>query len=81
MKTKLTSKGSALLGSVQNLKEELKISRSKVKRFLHTEPAYTKYRTDRRKTTRLKVIVFDIDEIRSIDLAYADKLADYNKNI
>ena len=43
LKTKFTSKGSALLGSVQNLKEELKISRSKVKRFLHTEPAYTKY--------------------------------------
>ena len=81
MKTKFTSKGPALFGSVQNLKEESKISRSKVKRFLHTEPAYTKYRTVRRKTPRLKVIVYDIDEIWSIDLAYVDKLADYNKNI
>ena len=81
LKTKFTSKGPALFGSVQNLKEESKISRSKVKRFLHTEPAYTKYRTVRRKTPRLKVIVYDIDEIWSIDLAYVDKLADYNKNI
>ena len=55
LKTKFTSKGPALFGSVQNLKEESKISRSKVKSFLHTEPAYTKYRTVRRKTPRLKV--------------------------
>ena len=81
LKTKFTSKGPALFGSVQNLKEESKVSRSKMKRFLHTEPAYTKYRTVRRKTPRLKVIVYDIDEIWSIDLAYVDKLADYNKNI
>ena len=52
-----------------------------MKHFLHTEPAYTKYRTVRRKTPRLKVIVYDIDEIWSIDLAYVVKLADYNKNI
>ena len=81
MKTKFTSKGPALFGSVQNLKEESKISRSKVKLFLHTEPAFTKYRTVHRKTPRLKVIVYDIDEIWSIDLAYVDKLAVYNKNI
>ena len=81
MKTKFTSKGLALFRSVHNLKEESKISRSKVKRFLHTDPAYTKYRTVRRKTPRLKVIVYDIDEIWSIDLAYVDKLADYNKNV
>ena len=52
-----------------------------MKRFLHTEPAYTKCRTVRRKTPGLKVIVYDIDEIWSIDLAYVDKLANYNKNI
>ena len=52
-----------------------------MKHFLHTEPAYTKYRTVRRKTLRLKVILYDINEIWSIDLAYADKLADYNKQI
>ena len=52
-----------------------------MKQFLHTEPAYTKYRTVRRKTPRLIVIAYDTDELWSIDLAYVDKLADYNKNI
>ena len=79
LKTKITSKGPALFGSVQNLKEESKTSRSKVKYFLDTEPAYTKNRTVRRKTPRLKVIAYDIDKIWSIDLAYDNKLADYNK--
>ena len=52
LRTKFTSKGT-LFGSIQNLKEESKISRSKVKHFLHTEPAYTKNRTVRCKTPRL----------------------------
>ena len=81
LKIKFTSKGPALFGSVQNLKEESIISRSEVKSFLHKESAYTKYRTVRRKSPRLKVLVYDIDEKWSIDLAYVDKLADYNKNI
>ena len=81
MKTKFRSKDPALFGSVQNLKEESKISRSKVIRFLRTESADTKYRAVHRKTPRRKVILYDIDEIWSIDLAYVDKLGDYNKNI
>ena len=81
MKTIFTSKCPALFDNVQNLKEESKVSRSKVKQFLHTELAYTKYRTVRRKTPRLKVIFYDIDEIWLTDLARVDKLADYNKNI
>ena len=48
---------------------------------LHTEPAYTKYRTICRKTPRLKVIAYDIHGIWSIDLAFVDKLADYDKYI
>ena len=79
LKTKFTSQGAALLGSVQNLKEEPKSSHGKVKQFSHTEPSYTKHQSVRRKKPRLKVIVYDIDEIWSIDLAYVDKLADYNK--
>ena len=80
LKTKIKSKGPALFGSAQKLKEESKISRSIAKHFLHTEPAYTKYRTVRRKKPRLKVIVYDIHEVWSIGLAYVDKLSDY-KNI
>ena len=48
---------------------------------VHTEPAYTEYRTVRHKLPRLKVIVNDINEIWLIDLAYVDKLAKYNKDI
>ena len=81
LKTKFATQGPTLFGSVQNLKEESKFSRIKVKQFLHTEPAYLKYRTVRRKIPSLKVIVYDINEIWSIDLAYVDKLADYNKII
>ena len=52
-----------------------------MKNFLHKESAYTKYRTNRRKSPRPKVLAYDIDQIWSIDLAYDDKLEDYNKNI
>ena len=75
-----TSRGAALFGSVKNLKDETKLPRLKVRHFLHSEPAYTKHRAVRRKIPRLKVIVYDIDEIWSVDLAYVDKLAKYNKD-
>ena len=81
LKKSYTVKGPALFGSVKTLKATTVIPRQKVKHFLHTEPAYTKYRTVRRKIPRLKVIVYDINEIWSIDLAYVDKLAKYNKYI
>ena len=81
MKKNYTDRGPALFGSVKTLKATTGIPRRKVKHFLHTEPAYTKYRTARRKIPRLKVIVYDINEIWSIDLAYVDKLAKYNKDI
>ena len=68
-KNKYTSKGAALFGSVKNLKDETKLPRRKVRHFLHSEPAYTKYRAVRRKIPRLKVIVYDIDELWSVDLA------------
>ena len=79
MKKSYTDKGPALFGSVKTLKATMVIPRRKVKHFLHTKPSYTKYRTVRRKIARLKVIVYDINEIWSIDLAYVDKLAKYRK--
>ena len=72
---KYTSRGAALFGNVKNLKDETKLPRQKVRQFLHSEPAYTKYRAVRRKIPQLKVIVCDIDERWSVDLAYVDKLA------
>ena len=81
LKKSYTDKGPALFGSVKSLKATTGIPRRKIKHFLHTEPAYTKYRSVRRKILRLKVIVYDINEIWSADLAYVDKLAKYNKDI
>ena len=81
LKKSYTDKGPALFGSVKTLKATTVIPRRKVKHFLHTEPSYTKYRTVRRKIARLKVIIYEINEIWSIDLAYVDKLAKYNIDI
>ena len=81
LKNKYSDKGPALFGSVNNLIKATNLSRKKVKQFLHTEPAYTKYRTVIRKTPRLKVIVYNIDEIWSLDLAFVDKLAQYNHDV
>ena len=81
LKTKYSDKGPALFGKVNNLIKATNLSRKKVKHFLHTEPAYTKYRTVIRKTPRLKVILYNIDEIWSLDLAFVDKLAQYNHDV
>ena len=78
MKTKYSDKGPALFGSVNNLIKASNLSRKKSKHFLHTEPSYTKYRTVIQKNPRLKVIFYDIAEIWSLDLAFVDKLAQYN---
>ena len=81
LKTKSSDKGPALFGSVNNLIKATNLSRKKVKHFLHPEFAYTKYRTVIRKTPQLKVMVYDIDEIWSLDLAFVDKLAQYNHDV
>ena len=81
LKAKYSDKGPALFGSVNNLIKATNLSRKKIKQFLQTEPAYTKYRTVIRKTPRLKVIVYNIDEIWSLDLAFVDKLAQYNHDV
>ena len=60
---------------MNNLIKAINLSRKKVKRFLHNEPAYTIYRIVIQKKPRL--IVYDIDEIWSLDLAFVDKLAQY----
>lgn len=78
---KLYTEGPSAYGSVTRLQKLSKVPRKDVKRFLETVPAYTKYRTFRKKFNRLKVIVYDINEIWSVDLAYVDKLAKYNRNV
>ena len=78
LKTNYSDKSLALFGSVNNLIKATILSLQKVKHFLHTEPAYTKYRTFIRKMPRVKVIVHDVNEVWSLDSAYVDKLAKYN---
>ena len=49
--------------------------------YLETKPSFTKYRPIRLRLPRLKVIVKNINEIWSVDLAYVDKLAKYKRNV
>ncbi len=78
---KLYAKGPAAYGSVRSLQLQSGLSKEKVERFLHSSNVHTKYRNGRRKFRRLKVIAYRINEIWSIDLAYVDKLANFNKGI
>ena len=49
--------------------------------YLETKPSLTKYRSRRLRYPRLKVIVNDLSEIWSVDLAFVDKLAKYNSGV
>ena len=53
----------------------------KIKMYLETKPSFSKYRSRRLRFPRLKVVVNDIKEIWSVDLAYVDKLAKYNGGV
>ena len=47
---------------------------AKVRSFLETKPSFTKYRSIRLKFPRLRVVIKDINEIWSLDLAHVDKV-------
>ena len=49
--------------------------------YLETKPSFNKYRSRRLRFPRLKVVVNDINEIWSFDLAYVGKLAKYNSGV
>lgn len=75
------AKGKAAYGSLQNLQKESGLSQEKVKRFLQSKAAHTKYQLYRKTFPRLKVIAYRINEIWSVDLAFVDKLAKYNNGV
>ena len=50
----------------------------KVETFLQSKKSHTKYRQNRRRFPRLKVIAYDINDIWSFDLAYVSQLAKNN---
>ena len=72
------TKGPATFGSVENLQKNAKLQPRKVKQFLETKNAHTKYKGFRKSFARLKVIAYDLDEIWSFDLAHVDKLSKQN---
>ena len=78
---RLYSKGPASFGSSKRLKDFSKLPMTKVKMYLETKPSFTKYRAQRLNFPRLKVIVNDLNEIWSLDLAHVDKLAKYNRDV
>ena len=45
---------------------------------LETKLSFTKYLSRRLGSPRLKIVVYDINEIWSVDPAYVDKLEKYN---
>ena len=53
----------------------------KVNMYLETKPSFAKYRSRRFTFPRLKVIVNDLNEIWSVDPAFVDKLAKYNRGV
>ena len=75
------TKGPAAFGSVENLQKNTKLQPRKVKQFLETKNAHTKYKGFRKSFARLKVIAYDLDEIWSLDLAHVDKLSKQNAGI
>ena len=49
--------------------------------YLETKPSFSKYRSRRLRFPRLKVIVNDLNEIWSVDIAFVDKLAKYSRGV
>ena len=68
----------AAYGSVRNLGKDSKLSVSKVRPILHSEPSYTKITLATRKFKQMKAFATFKNEMWCMDLAYVDKLAKNN---
>ena len=79
--SRLYRQGRAAYGSIANLTNESKLPRKKILEFLHSRPAYTKYKKFKRKFKRLKASARFKNDIWCIDLAQVDKLATWNDNV
>ena len=77
----LYSRGPATYRSSKRLQKHSKLSLAKINAYLDTKPFFTKYRSIRMQFPRLKVIVKDISEIWSLDLAFVDNLANFNRDV
>ena len=73
--------GPASFGNPTRLKTQSKLSFGKVKTYLETKPSFRKNQPIHLRFPNHKATVKDINEIWSVDLAYVDKLAKYNRNV
>ena len=70
--------GKAAYGSVQNLQKASGLSKKKVTDFLYRKNSYTKFRRAIRHFKRLPAFAKRINEIWCPDLAFMDKLSEFN---
>ena len=73
--------GKAAYGSVQNLQKASGLSKKKVTDFLYRKNSYTKFRQAFRHFKRLPAFAKRINEIYCLDLAFMDKLSEFNNDV
>ena len=78
---RLYTQGAAAYGSVRNLAKASRLPVSKVRQFLHSKDAYTKFTLAARKFKRMRAFARFRNEIFCMDLAYVDKLAKENNGV
>ena len=78
---RLYTQGAAAYGSVRNLAKARRLPVSKVRQFLHSKDAYTKFTLAARKFKRMRAFARFRNEIWCMDLAYVDKLAKENNGV
>ena len=78
---RLYTQGAASYRSVRNLTKASRLQVSKVRQFLHSKDAYTKFTLAARKFKRMRAFARFRNEIWCMDLAYVDKLAKENNGV
>ena len=78
---RLYREGKAAYGSVQNLQKASRLSKKKVTDFLYRKNSYTKFRQAIGHFKRLPASAKRINEIRCLDLAFVDKLSEFNNGV
>ena len=78
---RLYTKGGGANPSVGNLVKASNLSVSKVRRFLHSDPSYTKSILATHKFKRMKSFARFKNEFWCLNLAYIDRLAKNNNGV
>ena len=78
---KLCLNGPASFGSAKRLQCLSILLMKKIKMYLETKPSFTEYHLLRLGFLRLKIVVNDIKEIWTVDVANVDKLAKYSHSV